>query len=56
MSQTDVNMNPLERAIELVDSGIIWPTTMMEACLKYMTFDEIEDMLRLNGFEENLDD
>lgn len=55
MSMTNVNMNPVERAVELVDVGVIDARTMLIACLKYMTHDEVEDMLRLNDFEEELD-
>jgi len=56
MSYTEVNMNPRERAIELVDVGLIDARTMLLACLGYMTFDMIEDMLIMNEFEEVMDD
>ena len=55
MSVTIANMNPVERAVELVDVGVIDARDMLIACLKYMTHDEVEDMLRLNDFEEELD-
>lgn len=55
MSITIADMNPVERAVELVDVGVIDARTMLIACLKYMTHDEVEDMLRLNDFEEELD-
>lgn len=55
MSDTNVNMNPVERAVDLVDIGLVDAKTMLIACLKYMTHDEVEDMLRLNDFEEELD-
>lgn len=55
MSVTIADMNPVERAVELVDVGVIDARTMLIACLKYMTHDEVEDMLRLNDFEEELD-
>lgn len=54
MSYTEVDMNPRARAIALVDSGIIDPITMLEACIKYMSRDDVDDMLRANDFEENL--
>lgn len=56
MSYTEVNMNPRERAYELVDCGVVDARTMLLACLGYMTFDCIEDMLQMNGFEEVMDD
>lgn len=55
MSVTIAGMNPRARALELVDCGIIDPMTMLEACIKYMSRDDVEDMLRANDFEENLD-
>lgn len=48
-------MNARDRAIELVDMGLIDPTTMLTACLKYMSTDDVADMLDVNYFEENLD-
>jgi hypothetical protein len=56
MSYTEVNINPRDRAIELVDVGMIDARTMLLACLGYMTFDMIEDMLIMNEFEEVFDD
>jgi hypothetical protein len=56
MSTTIANMNPRERAYELVDVGLVDARTMLLACLGYMTFDEIEDMLHMNQFEEVMDD
>lgn len=48
-------MKARSRAIELVDLGLIDPMTMLVACLKYMSQDDVEDMLRANDFEENLE-
>jgi hypothetical protein len=56
MSYTEVSMNPRERAYELVDCGLIDAKTMLLACLGYMDFDMIEDMLRMNQFEEVSDE
>jgi hypothetical protein len=56
MSYTEVNMSPRDRAYELVDCGLVDAKTMLLACLGYMDFDMIEDMLQMNGFEEVLDD
>lgn len=55
MSQVEITMDARSRALELVECNIIWPTTMLIACLKYMSQDDVEDMLRINGFEEELD-
>ena len=37
-------------AIELVEDGMIGPMTMLTACLKYMSNDEVKDMLEINEF------
>ena len=48
MSQTRVNMNARDKAIELLDSGMVDPDTMLNACLMYMSCDDIQDMLDIN--------
>ena len=55
MSYCDVKMDARERALELVDVGLIDANTMLTACLQYMSLDEVEDMLSANCFEEELD-
>lgn len=55
MSQTMIKMDARERALELVECGLIDAKTMLIACLMYMSWDDIEDMLDTNGFEENVD-
>ena len=37
-------------AIEMVEAGMIGPMTMLTACLKYMSNDEVKDMLDINEF------
>lgn len=48
-------MNARNRALELVDLGLIDPMTMLVACLKYMSRDDVQDMMDANDFEENLE-
>ena len=55
MSYTAVKMDARERALELVDMGLIDADTMLTACLQYMSLDDVEDMLSVNCFEEELD-
>ena len=55
MSYTAVKMDARERALELVDVGLIDMKTMLIACLQYMSLDEVEDMLSANCFEEEID-
>ena len=55
MSYTAVKMDARERALELVDVGLIDANTMLTACLQYMSLDEVEDMLSVNCFEEEID-
>tara|TARA_B100001175_G_scaffold239780_1_gene206087 strand:- start:384 stop:596 length:213 start_codon:yes stop_codon:yes gene_type:complete len=49
-----------DKAIELVEEGIIDPIQMVIMCVKYMTENEVEDMLDANElserFEEEEDD
>ena len=55
MSYCDVKMDARERALELVDVGLIDMKTMLTACLQYMSLDDVEDMLSANCFEEEID-
>ena len=55
MSVTNVRETARDRAMNLVDGGVIKAETMLLACLKYMSLDEVEDMLDVNCFEEELD-
>ena len=55
MSYTAVKMDARERALELVDMGLIDADTMLTACLQYMSLDDVEDMLSANCFEEEID-
>ena len=43
-------------AIELVEDGMIGPMTMLTACLKYMSNDEVKDMLEINEFVPEAED
>ena len=42
--------DPRDTALFLVDDGIISAETMLIATLKYMSVDEVKDMLEYNGF------
>jgi hypothetical protein len=55
MSCVIANMDARERALELVDCGLIDAKAMLIACLVYMSKDDVEDMLRANCFEEEID-
>ena len=48
MSYTDVKMDARERALELVDCGLIDANTRLTACLQYMSLDDVEGMLAAN--------
>ena len=43
-------------AIEMVEDGMIGPMTMLTACLKYMSNDEVKDMLEINEFVPEAED
>jgi len=44
--------NARDKAYELFEEGLVTPQQMAEACLQYMSTDDIEDMLLSNGFIE----
>lgn len=49
-------MNARDKAVELLDSGLIDPDTMLQACLLYMSCDDIADMLSYSfDIDEDLD-
>ena len=44
--------NSRDIALELVDNGIVSAESMLTACLKYMSTDDVEDMLDSNEWSE----
>ena len=42
--------NTRDKAYELLDEGVVNYQAMAEACLQYMSTDDIEDMLLSNDF------
>jgi len=44
--------NSRDIALELVDNGIVSAESMLMACLKYMSTDDVEDMLDSNEWSE----
>ena len=44
--------NSRDIALELVDNGIVAADDMLLACLKYMSTDDVEDMLDCNEWSE----
>jgi hypothetical protein len=55
MSITVASMDARERAVELVECGIVDAKTMLFACLFYMSLDEVEDMMHSNEFEPEIE-
>ena len=49
-------MEVRDRALELVECGLIDAKTMLTACLVYMSKDDVQDMLWVNQFEEVYDE
>jgi len=45
-------MDYRDRAIELVEDGMVDPMMMLIACVKYMTQDEVKEMLEINELLE----
>jgi hypothetical protein len=40
-----------DMAIELVEEGLIDPIEMVKSCVKYMSEDDVADMLKVNEYE-----
>jgi hypothetical protein len=56
MSKVIAGMGARDRALELVDCGLVDPIRMLEACLVYMSQDDVEDMLHCNDMEPERDE
>jgi len=41
-----------DQAVELVEDGMVDPMMMLTACLKYMSQEEVADMLEINEMTE----
>ena len=44
-----------DMALELVEDGMVDPNMMLLACLKYMSQDEVRDMLDANELSERFE-
>lgn len=42
--------------LELLGEGVLQPDTVIMACLKYMSEDEVADMAHINGFLDEVDE
>lgn len=57
MYQTrQVTRQATERVLELVENGLLDRDTVIMACLKYMSEDDVADMARANEFFYDEDD
>jgi len=56
MSSVIARMDPRERALELVECGLVSAEDMLAACIVYMSKDEVEDMLHSNDFEADTEE
>jgi len=48
--------NSRDKALELVDEGIVTAEDMLTMCLKYMSTDDVEDMLDCNELSDRFMD
>jgi len=48
--------NPRDFALGLVEDGMISPTQLLEACLLYMSHDDVRDMLDANELSPRFDE
>ena len=46
--------NPRDRALELIEEGIVSAEDMVTMCVKYMSVDDVEDMLDCNELSDRL--
>ena len=44
--------NPRDRALELIEEGIVSAKDMVTMCVKYMSVDDVEDMLDCNELSD----
>ena len=44
--------NPRDRALELIEEGIVSAEDMVTMCFKYMSVDDVEDMLDCNELSD----
>lgn len=56
MSSVIAGMDPRERALELIECGLVSAEDMLAACIVYMSKDEVADMLHANEFEVDYDE
>lgn len=45
-----------DRAIRLIEDELVDPVMMVTACVKYMSEEDVEDMLDTNELSERFDD
>ena len=48
MRDMNTTIDPRDRAIELVENGFVSTLGMLSMCLKYMSHDDVIDMLECN--------
>ena len=44
--------NPRDRTLELIEEGIVSAEDMVTMCVKYMSVDDVEDMLNCNELSD----
>ena len=44
--------NPRDRALELIEEGIVSAEDMVTMCVRYMSVDDVEDMLDCNELSD----
>ena len=44
--------NPRDRALELIEEGIVSAEDMVTMCVKYMSVDDVQDMLNCNELSD----
>ena len=44
------------RLLELIDDGLLDPTVVVEMCVKYMSEDDVKDMMWMNEIHDLVED
>ena len=55
-SKTMATRKVTNQLLELIEDGILDPQTVLEACLQYMSEDDVADMAHSNEFLEEEED
>ncbi len=56
MNTENLTRRATMKLLEMVDEGLLDRDNVIMACVKYMSEDEVADMMHLNAFDEDEDE